>query len=257
MSYPTDLLSSRAIIKPGEYAVIPKDGLVNNVIPGFENCNLSILVSPKIGASFVHYLVEVNEGGKNISGFPKEDNNPNEIETFFYCISGEMKVWNEDKKVTLKDGGFFYSPPGKCIYFENLCENSKVILYKQKHEELKGNKPYTVIGNKNDLSEVDYEGMSNMRIIDFLPKDLCFDMNMHILTFDPGACHPFVETHVQEHGAYILSGEGIYYLGDKWIPVKKGDYIWFGPFAPQAVYAVGREKLSYIYSKDCNRDVKL
>ena len=26
----------------------------------------------------------------------------------------------------------------------------------------------------------------------------------------PGGCHPFVETHVQEHGAYILEGEGCY-----------------------------------------------
>lgn len=257
MPYPTDLLSSRAVVKPGEFAIIPKDGLVNNVIPGFENCNVSILVSPKIGASFVHYLLEMNEGGKNLLGFPKEDKNVNEIETFLYCINGSVKVWNDDKEIILNDGGFIYSPPGKCIYFENLSENSKLVLYKQKHEALEGYEPYTVAGHTSEIEELDYDGMSNMRIRDFLPKDLCFDMNMHILTFDPAACHPFVETHVQEHGAYILSGEGIYYLGDKWIPVKAGDYIWFGPFVPQAVYAVGREKLSYIYSKDCNRDVRL
>lgn len=257
MPYPTDILSTRAVIKPGEYAIIPKEGLVNNVIPGFENCTISILASPKIGASFVHYLVEMNEGAKNHLGFPKGDNNPDTIETFIYCISGSVKVWNEDKEYILNDGGFIYSPPGKCVYLENLCETSKLVMYKQVHIGLEGQEPFTVVGNKNDLEELDYDGMTNMRIIDFLPKDICFDMNMHILTFDPAACHPFIETHVQEHGAYILSGEGIYYLGDQWIPVKAGDYIWFGPFVPQAVYAVGREKLSYIYSKDCNRDVKL
>lgn len=36
MSYPTDLLSTRAVVKPGLWAVIPKEGLVNNVIPGIE-----------------------------------------------------------------------------------------------------------------------------------------------------------------------------------------------------------------------------
>lgn len=34
MSYPKDLLSTRAIVKPGLYAILPRGGLVNNVIPG-------------------------------------------------------------------------------------------------------------------------------------------------------------------------------------------------------------------------------
>lgn len=45
-----------------------------------------------------------------------------------------------------------------------------------------------------------------MILLDFLPKELGFDMNMHILSFEPGASHGYIETHVQEHGAYILSG---------------------------------------------------
>lgn len=32
MGYPKDLLSSRSIIKPGQYALIAPEGLVNNVI---------------------------------------------------------------------------------------------------------------------------------------------------------------------------------------------------------------------------------
>jgi len=62
---------------------------------------------------------------------------------------------------------------------------------------------------------------------------------------------------VQEHGAYILSGEGVYYLGGEWRMIKKDDFVWFGPFTTQGAYGVGREPFTYVYSKDCNRDVRI
>ena len=120
------------------------------------------------------------------------------------------------------------------------------------------NRPRIVAGNSHDIAEMEYDGMKEMRIQDLLPtNDLAFDINFHILTFDPGACHPFIETHYQEHGAYLLSGEGLYNLDNEWIPVKKGDYIFMGPYVQQACYSVGKEKLSYVYSKDCNRDAEI
>lgn len=102
-----------------------------------------------------------------------------------------------------------------------------------------------------------YDEMTDVTLIDLLPKDIEFDMNFHILSFQPGASHPYIETHVQEHGAYLTSGEGPYNLNNEWIPVKKNDFIWMGPFVHQAAYAVGREPLTYIYSKDYNRDPAL
>lgn len=99
--------------------------------------------------------------------------------------------------------------------------------------------------------------MANVFIQDLLPTDLGFDMNFHILSFEPAGCHPFIETHVQEHGAYMLSGQGVYILGDDYVQVQKEDFVWFGPFVQQAVYATGRERLSYIYSKDFNRDAEI
>ena len=53
MAYPEGLLKTRAVIRPGEYAVIPPEGRVRNVIPGIEGCAMSIIASPKLGASFV------------------------------------------------------------------------------------------------------------------------------------------------------------------------------------------------------------
>lgn len=251
MGYPQDLLSSRAIIKHGKYALIPPEGLVNNVIPGFDNCTLSILASPRLGASFVNYLVTFHEGGKNSEGFGGEE----DIETFVYVLEGKLKASTDDESFELNESGYLYCPPGKKMYLENLVTgDTKLYLYKQKHRFLKGHEPWVVSGHANEIKADIYADMENVHLKDLLPTNLAFDINFHILIFDPAASHPFVETHVQEHGAYLLSGEGMYNLDNEWIPVKKGDFIWFGPYVLQACYAVGREKLAYVYSKDCNRD---
>lgn len=253
MGYPNDLLASRSIIKHGNFALIAPEGLVNNVVPGFENCVISILASPKLGASFVDYIITMSEKGRTTKGF-----GGNGIETFVYCIEGKIKVTIKNEDYILESGGYAYCTPTETMNLENINgSDSKIFLYKQKYQPLEGYEPWVVVSNIKEQGEVDYDNMANVKIIDFLPKDLAFDMNFHILTFYPGACHPFVETHVQEHGAYLLSDEGVYNLDNRWIPVKKNDYIWFGPYVPQCCYGVGRENLSYIYSKDCNRDVIL
>lgn len=254
MSYPKGLLNSRAVIKPGKYAIIPPEGIVNNVIPGFENCFTSIIASPKYGASFVQYLITVNPGGRSANKFGGDG----KVETFLYCIDGNLEITVEDKNFSLTPGGYIYTPPKEGLKFENIsCKPVKILLYKQIYIKLEGHEPWVYSGNVNKIEPRIYDDMENVTIIDLLPTDIAFDMNMHILSFKPGGCHPFVETHVQEHGAYILSGEGVYNLDNEWIPVQKKDYIWFGPYTPQAVYCSGREDLTYVYSKDCNRDVEL
>lgn len=252
MSYPNDLLSTRAVVKPGLWAVIPKDGLVNNVIPIIKNCRVSIVASPKMGASFVQYVVEADDHGGTIKAWADEEN----IESFIYCISGRVIVTVAGETRPLTDGGYAFAPAGTGISFESVGK-SRFLLYKQVYIPVEGRSACVVWGNANDMEYRIYEDMENVFIKDLLPVDIGFDMNMHILAFAPGGCHPIVETHVQEHGAYILSGEGMYYMDDRWMGIKKDDFMWFGPYVPQCAYGVGRELFAYIYSKDCNRDVIL
>lgn len=49
----------------------------------------------------------------------------------------------------------------------------------------------------------------------------------------------------------------MYLLDDDWVPVKTEDFIWMGAFSVQAGYGIGRGPFSYIYSKDCHRDVDI
>ena len=253
IGYREDLLANRSVVKKENYVILETDGLVKNVVPGYENCDVTMLGSPAMGASFADYLVHANADGKN-TGIGGEG-----IESFLYVLEGSISVKNDDTEAELQKGGYIYSPEGNNITFENKGqETATLYVYKRRYEKLEGYSARTVVGNAFELPWVEYEGMENVHVVDFLPKDLGFDMNMHILSFKPGASHGYIETHIQEHGMYFYSGKGMYYLDDEWVPLKKGDYVFMDSYCPQACYGVGKdEEFAYIYSKDCNRDVVL
>ncbi len=253
--YREDLLSTRSVIKRNNYVLLEPDGLVKNRIPGYEKCDVTILASPKLGASFVDYLVTAKEDGRN-DALGGEG-----IEVLLYVVHGEVVVDNGEKSGVLQGGGYIYSPGDKILSFVNQSkEEAKLFVYKRRYEEASGNEAYTIIGNTEDMEWLPYEEMENCRVKNLLPagEDLGFDMNFHMLKFDLGASHGYIETHIQEHGMLFLQGKGMYRVDDAWIPVKEGDYMFLDAYCPQACYGVGKEEpLIYIYSKDCNRDVQL
>ena len=100
-------------------------------------------------------------------------------------------------------------------------------------------------------------GVEELRLKKLLPDDLAYDLAMNIFTFPSGYSLPVIETHVMEHGLYMLEGQGLYYLGDAWREVGAGDFIWMGPYCPQGFFATGSEPARYIYYKNVNRDVEL
>jgi len=74
------------------------------------------------------------------------------------------------------------------------------------------------------------------------------------LTAKPGGSIGIVEIHHQEHGLFMLSGQGVYYLAGDCHEVVKGDYIYMAPYCPQSFYATGDGAASYLLYKDVNRD---
>lgn len=252
--YRESLLNTRSIVKKGNYVILEVDGLVKNSVPGYVKCDVSILGSPEMGASFADYIVSVYKDGYN-DGIGGDG-----IESFLYVISGTVKAKNADEEAVLTEGGYFYSPADKPMTFVNASdETAKLYVYRRRYTPYKKLKAHTVVRNQHDMEWVESDGMKNCHIKDLLPAsgDFGFDMNMHILKFAPGASHGYIETHFQEHGMYFLQGKGMYRLDDTWIPLQKGDYCFMDSYCPQCCYAVGTEDYIYIYSKDCNRDISL
>lgn len=256
MPYPEGFLKNRSVFEPGKYAIISTEGRVINVIPGIKDCSLTILASPKLGANFVQMVGTVGIEGRTTIPYAREEG----IESFIFVIDGDgsLDVTVDGQQETLTAGGYMYAPPGKGIDFASQGDAEvRIILYKQRfilHPDPEMALPWTVVGSIKAIEEREYDEMNNVFVRDLLPVDEAFDMNFHTLAFLPGGCHPFVETHVQEHGAYVYQGQGLYLLDEQWIPVETEDFIWFAPFCKQACYGTGRERMEYIYSKDCHRD---
>ena len=82
-------------------------------------------------------------------------------------------------------------------------------------------------------------------------------MHVNIVNFQPGGAIPFPETHVMEHGLYVLEGKAVYLLNNDWVEVEAGDFMWLRAFCPQACYAGGPGPFRYLLYKDVNRHARL
>ena len=51
LGYRDEFLATRSVVKKDNYVVLDPDGLCKNVIPGYVNCDTTILGSPEMGAS--------------------------------------------------------------------------------------------------------------------------------------------------------------------------------------------------------------
>ena len=162
LGYRDELLQTRSVVKTNNWVLLEPDGLVKNSIPGYVNCDVTILGSPAMGASFADYLVTGGEG----------------IETFLYVIDGEIVVKNADKEAVLTQGGYIYSPEDKPVSFENKSgKDTKMYLYRRRYEKVEGYSAYTIVGNANELEWLSYEGMENCYVQNFLPtNDFGFDI---------------------------------------------------------------------------------
>ena len=88
-------------------------------------------------------------------------------------------------------------------------------------------------------------------------SDMRLDMHVTIVNLEPGAEIPFMETHVMEHGLYVLEGKGVYKLNRDWVEVEAGDFMWLRAFCPQGCYAGGHGRFRYLLYKDVNRHPRL
>jgi len=102
---------------------------------------------------------------------------------------------------------------------------------------------------------VNTDKWSTSRFVD--PADLRHDMHINLVTFQSGGRIPFAETHVMEHGLYVLQGTARYLLNKDWINVGPGNFIWLRAFCPQACIATGNEPFRYLLYKDVNRHPSL
>lgn len=253
------LLTDRAIVTEA-YTVIPRGVLrdiVTSVLPEWTGTRAWILNRPVAGGAttFAQYLMEVAPGGG--SGAPEPQR---EVESFVFLLSGELNVTIDGTEHTLTPGGFAYLPAGSAWQAENRSADlAKFQWIRKRYEPLAGHTARAVVGNERDVEPGAMPDTDNKwrttRMLDV--QDLAYDMHINVVTFEPGASIPFAETHVMEHGLYVLEGKAVYRLNGDWVEVQEGDYMSLRAFCPQACYAGGPSNFRYLLYKDVNRQIVL
>jgi len=256
----TDLLTGRAVFTEA-YAVIPKGtmrDIVTSCLPFWENTRLWVLSRPLSGfaETFSQYIVEIAVGGG--SNKPELDAN---AEGVLFVVEGELTLTLAGKAHKMLPGGYAFIPPDSDWSVLN-CSDGPVRFHwiRKFYEAVEGlGAPNALVVNEKDIAPSPMPGTegkwATTRFVD--PADMRHDMHVTIVTFEPGAIIPFAETHVMEHGLYVLEGKAVYRLNQDWVEVEAGDYMWLRAFCPQACYAGGPGRFRYLLYKDVNRHAKL
>jgi len=258
LSSQRDIASNRAIFK-NSYALIPRtvmQDIVVSYFPEWEKTRAWVLARPMTGFSetFSQSIFEVYPDGG--SKKPEPDDR---IESIIFVVDGAVEIILDTKIHLLVAGSYVYIPPKFHWEIKNKTQFSARFHWIRKiYNLVEGIEvPEPFVKNEKDIepdpiSKSD-DVWSTTRFVD--PFDLRHDMHVNIVNIKPGGAIPFMETHVMEHGIYILQGKGVYRLNSDWVEVEAGDFIWLRAFCPQSCYAGGPEVFRYLLYKDVNRQI--
>ena len=256
----TELITDRAIVTEA-YTVIPKGALrdiVTSNLPGFTNTRSWILARPIAGfaTTFAQLIVEIGPGGG--AERPEQEL---AVEGVLFVTAGELTLTIEGETHVLEPGGYAYLAAGTPWSVANEgAEFTSFHWIRKAYEPVDGVAlPASFVTSDAEVEPQpmpDTDGAwATSRFVD--PDDLAHDMHVNIVTFQPGGKIPFAETHVMEHGIFVLEGTGVYRLNGDWVEVEAGDFLWLRAFCPQACYAGGPGPFRYLLYKDVNRQVRL
>lgn len=256
----SQLLTGRSAFTEA-YAVIPKGvmtDIVTSNLPFWSGARAWVLSRPLSGfaETFSQYIVELAPGGG--SDRPETDGG---AEAALFVVDGTLTLTLEGTTHSMQPGGFAFVPPAADWAVANEGDQpARFHWIRKAYEFVEGIEvPDGFVTSDRDVEPTpmpDTNGRwATTRFVD--PHDMRHDMHVTIVTFEPGAVIPFAETHVMEHGLYVLEGKAVYRLNQDWVEVEAGDYMWLRAFCPQACYAGGPGRFRYLLYKDVNRHMKL
>jgi (S)-ureidoglycine aminohydrolase len=243
------------------YAVIPartQSDITASYLPSWDATRMWVLARPLTGfaETFSWYVVEVSPGGGTDD--PDVDD---EAESVLFVVDGSLALEADGTRYSLSPGSYAYLPPIVDWSLHNTSEATATLHWiRKRYERVEGLfEPDVLVTHERDVEPVvmpETDGVwSTTR---FVPvDDLRHDMHVNIVNFRPGGTIPFPETHVMEHGLYVLEGKAVYLLNTDWVEVEAGDFMWLRAFCPQACYAGGPGPFRYLLYKDVNRHARL
>lgn len=239
---------NRGVVTP-QYAVMPPEGILASRLPGFELTTVRFQTSPEMGAHFAQAALEIEPGGGTTSS--RDDG----LEHFFYLVSGAATVSINGEAHDLIPHGYAYVPAGYRYDVRAGSTRSRLIWIKRPYKAIDLPAPAPVIGHRDHVERTRRHTLGRYWQYLLPVDDMAFDMEVNILGFEPGSYFPYVETHIMEHGLYMLEGQLLYQLAGDLHEVHAHDFIWMNHYCPQFCFCTGWEEAAYLLYKDVNRDI--
>jgi (S)-ureidoglycine aminohydrolase len=242
------------------YAVLPAvtmRDIVTSRLPGWTGARAWILARPMTGfaESFAQYAVEIAPGGG--ADRPEPDAGAQAI---LFVSQGEMDLRISGATHALGPGGYAYIPPLTDWHLRNAGDaDLRFHWIRKRWTPADGVAPPEVVVTSDRAEPIRWmpgtDRWGTTRFVD--AEDMRHDCHVNIVTLLPGGRIPFAETHVMEHGLYVLQGRAKYLLNTDWVEVGPGDFMWLRAFCPQACIATGDAPFRYLLYKDVNRHPEL
>jgi (S)-ureidoglycine aminohydrolase len=253
-------MTQRAVFT-GSYCFIPKgcfSDIVTSYLPGWTRTKLWLIARPMSGfaETFSQYVMDVAPGGG--SDAPDAETG---AQHWLFFTGGLATLTIDGTGYEMEEGSYAYIPAG--TRWTLLAEGNTSTRFhwlRKIYEPAPGvPAPEAFVINERDVPirwmPDTAERWGTTRFIE--PEDLRHDAHVNIVTLQPGGVIPFEETHVMEHGLYVLEGKAVYKLNQDWVEVEAGDFMWLRAYCPQACYAAGPGRFRYLLYKDVNRHAKL
>jgi (S)-ureidoglycine aminohydrolase len=249
-------LDTRAIVTEA-YTFIPagcQTETVSSRLPFWDDTLAWVIAKPLacFASTFSHYLMEVAAGGGS-----KHPETFDGVEHVLFVTAGVIDITINGDRHTIATGGYVYIPPSATWLVKNNGNVSADFHWiRKQYEAVDGlDEPDVLVTVEDDVEPIAMPDTNGGWTTKYFvsPDDVRHDMHVNIVSFEPGVVIPFMETHVMEHGLYVLEGKGAYKLNRDWVEVEAGDYMWLRAFCPQACYGAGDSPFRYLLYKDVNR----
>lgn len=231
-----------------EYMLHTPDAFVRTPMPGVVGGVAIVHSSPRLGAGFIQYTAEFDDGGTL---------EPAEAQRFLWIHAGQVHLTVRGARKVLGPGEYAYLPEGMLDVL-TAQQGTKLTVIEKPYGALYGvMRPEAFVGLETEIEGVPLGGDADVLVRSLIPSDLAHDFAVNTMTYKAGAALGQVEVHVMEHGLMMLEGRGRYRLGDDWYDVQAGDFIWMAPYCPQWFCADQGGPAKYLIYKDWNRRPKL
>jgi len=233
-----------------DHLLLTPDTFIRTPLPGLTGGMAIVHVAPQAGAAFTMMTVELDARG-TLTDAPTQ--------RLLYVLEGKLTLTEPGSKKPhkLSSGSYAYLPTEHPHTFTALTKSRVVVIDKPFLPLESEPNPTFLIGREADLPSTPLNGDKDLQVRSLLPASLAYDFACNTMTYAPGASLSRVEIHYMEHGLLMLSGGGIYRLGDSWYPTTAGDFIWMAPYCPQWFGAIGKQPAKYLIYKDFNRHTLL